>query len=96
MALYYSIGRFEARLAATHRDAYLQGIGGDTTEDVYFGDHTQMDLKMSFDATDNLSIFGEVQNINDETRREYQGISRRLFADEVYSWTALVGATYGF
>jgi TonB-dependent receptor len=96
LALYYTIGRFEARLAASYRDAYLQGIGGDKTEDVYFGEHTQLDLKLSFDATDSLSIFGEVQNINDETRREYQGISSRLFADEVYSWTALVGATYAF
>jgi TonB-dependent receptor len=96
VALYFSFGRFEARLAATYRDAYLEAIGGDTTEDVYFGDHTQLDFKLSFEASDNLSIFGEVQNINDETRREYQGRSSRMFADEIYSWTALVGATYAF
>jgi TonB-dependent receptor len=96
VALYYAIGRFEARLAATYRDAYLEGIGDDVTEDVYFGEHTQVDLKLTFDASDNLSIFGEMQNINDESRREYQGISSRLFADEIYSWTALVGATYAF
>jgi TonB-dependent receptor len=96
VALYYAIGRFEARVAATYRDAYLEGIGDDVTEDVYFGEHTQVDLKLTFDASDNLSIFGEMQNINDESRREYQGISSRLFADEIYSWTALVGATYAF
>jgi TonB-dependent receptor len=96
VALYYTTGRFEARIAASYRSDYLEAIGGDKTEDVYFGDHTQIDLKLSFDATDNLSIFGEVQNINDETRREYQGRSSRLFADEIYSWTALVGATYAF
>lgn len=95
-AVYYSFGRFEARIAATYRDSYLEGIGGDKSEDVYFGEHTQLAFKLSFDASDNLSIFGEVQNINDETRREYQGVSSRLFADEVYSWTALVGATYAF
>jgi hypothetical protein len=55
-----------------------------------------MDFKLSFEATDSLSIFGEIQNINDESRREYQGRSSRLFADEIYSWTALVGATYAF
>jgi len=37
-----------------------------------------------------------VQNINDESRREYQDISSRLVADEIYSWTALVGMTYAF
>jgi len=95
-AVYYSIGRFEARIAATYRSSYLEGIGGDKTEDVYFGDHTQLAFKLSFEASDNLSLFGEVQNINSETRREYQGVSSRLFADEVYSWTALAGATYAF
>ncbi len=95
-SLFYTIGRFETRLAVTYRDAYLQGIGGDLTEDVYFAEHTQVDLKVTFDATDKLSIFGEVQNINDESRGEYQGISSRLFADEIYSWTALLGMTYAF
>jgi TonB-dependent receptor len=95
-ALFYTIGRFETRLAVTYRDGYLEGIGGDVTEDVYFAEHTQVDLKMTYDATDKLSIFGEVQNINDESRGEYQGVSSRLFADEIYSWTALLGVTYAF
>jgi len=96
LTLYYTIGRFEARLAANYRDEYLAGIGGDVTEDVYWDAHTQVDLKLTFDASDSLSIFGEVQNINDESRREYQDISSRLVADEIYSWTALVGMTYAF
>ena len=96
VTLYYSIGRFEARLAANYRDEYLAGIGGDVTEDVYWDEHTQVDIKLTFDASDSLSIFGEVQNINDESRREYQDISSRLLADELYSWTALVGMTYAF
>ncbi len=96
IALYYTMGRFEARLAAKYRDGYLQSIGGDLTEDVYFDERTQVDVKLIFDATDKLTIFGEVQNINDESRGEYQGISSRLFADEIYSWTALVGASYAF
>jgi TonB-dependent receptor len=96
VTLYYSIGRFEARLAANYRDEYLAGIGRDVMGDVYWDEHTQLDLKLTFDASDSLSIFGEVQNINDESRLEYQGISSRLLADEIYSWTALVGMTYAF
>lgn len=95
-AVYYAIGSFEGRIAATYRDAYLEGIGGNTDEDVYFGERTQVDLKLSYDATENLSMFGELQNINDASRREYQGISSRMFADEIYSWTALIGASYAF
>ena len=96
VALYYTTGRFEVRIAATYRDEYLQEVGGDTSEDIYFDDHTQVDLKLSYEATDALSLFGEFKNINDETRREYQSVSSRIAADELYSWTALFGATYSF
>ncbi len=95
-AVYYTIGPFEARVAATYRDDYLQEIGGDNDEDVYFGERTQVDVKLSYAPTDRWSFFGEVQNINDASRREYQGDAGRLFADELYSWTALIGATVTF
>src|SRR5690606_39253393 len=36
VAVFYAIGPFEARVAATYRDDYLQSIGEDVTEDVYF------------------------------------------------------------
>ncbi len=74
----------------------MQSIGGELTDDVYFAERTQVDFKLIFDATNNLSIFGEVQNINDESRGEHQGISSRMFADEIYSWTALLGMSYAF
>ncbi|ANO52591.1 TonB-dependent receptor [Woeseia oceani] len=96
VALFYALGRFEARVAVSYRDAYLQGIGGDSSEDVYFDERTQVDLKVSFDATERFSLFGELQNINDASRREYQGRPSRLYADEIYSWTALFGASYAF
>lgn len=95
-ALFYTIGGFEARLAANYRDHYLQSIGGDSTEDVYFGKRTQVDFKVSYKASDNMSVFAEWQNLNDASRREWQGTSGRLFADEIYSWTALAGVTYTF
>ena len=95
-ALFYRFLRFEARLAANYRDAYLQSIGGDLTEDVYFAERTQIDLKLTYDASENVSLFAEIQNIDDESRREFQGVSSRLFADEIYGWTGLIGATYAF
>ena len=95
-AIFYAIGPLEARVAASYRDDYLQEIGGDGTEDVYFGERTQVDVKLSYAPTDRWSFFGEVQNVNDDSRREFQGVSSRLFADEIYSWTALVGVTATF
>ncbi len=95
-AVYYAIGPFEIRAAATYRDDYLQEIGGNNEEDVYFGERTQVDVKFSYAPTDRWSFFGEVQNVNDASRREFQGNASRLFADELYSWTTLVGASVTF
>lgn len=96
LSVFYAIGSLEARVALTYRDSYLDGIGGSTLNDIYADERTQVDFKLSYDATENLSFFGEVQNINDATRREYQSVSSRLAADELYSWTALLGASYAF
>ena len=96
VALFYGIGRFEARLAAKYRDAYLQSLGGDLTEDVYFGERTQIEFKLIYIISDKVSIFGEVQNIGDESRREWQGVPNHLFADEIYGWTSLFGMSYFF
>lgn len=95
-ALFYGIGRFEARLAAKYRDAYLQSISDDLAQDVYFGERTQIDFKVNYIISDKVSIFGEVQNISDASRREWQGVPNHLFADEIYGWTTLFGMSYFF
>jgi hypothetical protein len=46
------------------------------------------------DTIGNVAVFYAIGRF--EARREFQGRSSRLFADEIYSWTALVGATYAF
>jgi TonB-dependent receptor len=95
-SLFFVYRRFEVRVAMNYRDEYLQSIGGDLTEDVYFAEHTQFDLKLAYDASENLSLFAEVQNLNDESRGEFQRVSSQMFADEIYSWTALAGFTFEF
>jgi len=96
LTVYYISGPFEARVAATFRDDYLDSIGGNDKEDIYFDARTQWDFKTSYNVSDNFTVFGQVQNISDASRREYQGISSRLAADESYSWTTLFGVSANF
>ncbi len=95
-ALFYAKGPFEARVAVTFRDDYLEAIGSDTDGDSYFDARAQWDFKMSYNVSDRFTVFGQMQNFTDSSRREYQGISSRLLADEAYSWTAMFGINANF
>jgi len=96
VALYYAKGPFEARVAVTYRDDYLIAVGTSLDTDEYFDDRAKWDFKTSYNLTDNFTVFGTVKNFTDASRREYQGVSSRLLADEIYSWTGLFGVSANF
>lgn len=70
---FYERGNFEARLAWNQRDRFLQtavGFGGEPT---YVQDYEQVDARVSYGISDNLSVFLEGVNITDE---KYQKVGR--------------------
>ena len=96
-ALFYEWAGFEARLAYTYYSTYLDAIGDDESQDLYFDDRGQLDFKASYQFTDNLNLFVEVLNINDAPLRMFSGRqSGRLAENEIYSWNALAGVQVKF
>jgi TonB-dependent receptor len=66
---FYDKGGFQIRGAVNWRDTYLLGLGqgqGGTfgAEPVYVDKQLQVDASTSYDITDQISVFGEVTNIN--------------------------------
>jgi TonB-dependent receptor len=66
---FYDKGGFQIRAAVNWRDTYLLGLGqgqGGTfgAEPVYVDKQLQVDASTSYDITDQISVFGEVTNIN--------------------------------
>ena len=96
-ALFYERAGFEARLAYTYYSTYLDAIGDDTFQDLYFDERGQLDFKASYDFTDNVSAFLEVLNMTDEPLRFFSGKnSGRLAENEIYSWNAVAGVQVTF
>ncbi|QYU68943.1 TonB-dependent receptor [Leptolyngbya sp. 15MV] len=95
-ALFYEKGPFEARVALSYRSPYLESIGGNADEDVYFDRRTQWDAKASYRITDSLELFGSVSNFTTTSRREFQGISSRRLAEELYGPTFNFGVSANF
>lgn len=95
-ALFCERGPFEARVAFSYRSPYLESIGTDADEDVYFDRRIQWDAKASYRMTEAVEVFGSVSNFTTTSRREYQGIRARRFAEELYGPTFNFGVSANF
>jgi TonB-dependent receptor len=89
----YEKGPFSVRLSATYRDEYLDELGGSADEDRYVKDHLQVDLSSSLRVTDNVRVYAQFVNLNDEPYVAFQKGPNddRLLQYEEYSWTAKLG-----
>jgi TonB-dependent receptor len=96
-ALFYERSGFEARVAYTYYSTYLDAVGDDVSQDLYFDDRGQLDFKASYQFTEHFNAFVEVLNINDAPLRMYSGKeSGRLAENEIYSWNAIAGIQMKF
>ena len=89
----YDSGPLSIRLTAAYRDEFLDELEGSPEEDRYVRDHLQIDLTANYDVTENIEVYTQFLNLNDEPFVAFQrgpGASRLLQYEE-YSWTARVG-----
>jgi len=92
--LFYQAGRLEAALSWHHTGKAVQGLGADADADTYDDDYRRLDAKASYALTDNLEVFVDLQNLNDEVLREYQGGRRDWLTNyERYGRTYYVGVS---
>ncbi len=71
--LFYQKYGIEGVVAYHYTSAYLDTVGANPSLNTYFNRFRRLDAKVSYALTDNLSVFIEGQNLNDETLWEYQG-----------------------
>ncbi|WP_143873295.1 TonB-dependent receptor [Catenovulum sediminis] len=78
---YYEKDGFQARLAYNWRDEFLQRFGQNTlstTEPTIVDAYSQLDLTVSYDLNDELSVFLEGINITDEAYRSHGRYANQL------------------
>jgi len=96
-ALFWERSGLEARLAYTYYSTYLDELGDDETQDLYFDKRGQLDFKTSYALTDHLNVFFEWHNITDEPLRFFSGKeSGRLAENEIYGWNIVGGVQVKF
>lgn len=92
--LFYQQGRLEAALSYHHTGRAIQGLGSSDDADTWDDDYRRLDAKASYALTDNLEVFVDLQNLNDEVLREYQGGHRDWLTNyERYGRTYYLGVS---
>ncbi|NNL48456.1 MAG: TonB-dependent receptor, partial [Acidimicrobiia bacterium] len=94
---YYEREDWGVRLAYIYRGEYfLESDGSFIGEDRMVGDRDRLDLSASWRPMENLRIRGEIFNLTDETRMEYQGVKSRVRDLRYVGRTYTIGATFRF
>ncbi|WP_230291145.1 TonB-dependent receptor [Croceicoccus sp. Ery5] len=85
---YYEKYGVQARLAYTYRDNFLQVASGRNGEPEYFDSYGQLDASLSYDIFENLTVYADVINLNNEKEfiysvsadrtKEYRQTGRRV------------------
>ncbi|MCF0041289.1 TonB-dependent receptor [Dyadobacter fanqingshengii] len=76
--------RFSARLSANYTAAYLDALGGEDFDDIYYDKQFFLDANAAYKITKNLRLFAEANNLTNQPLRYYQSISARTVQAEYY------------
>jgi TonB-dependent receptor len=92
--LFYQKGIVDATIAYHHTGRALLALGGTRNEDQFNDDLRRLDAKLTLNLTDNISVFGEAQNLTDEPTRQYQAGNRDwVIQNERYGRAYALGAS---
>lgn len=95
-SLEYAIGRFKAKISYTYRSEYLEGLDVDYTFDDIYGASENVDLETSYEVSDKLKVFMNIDNLTERPQISYQGFSFNPEDSTFYTYRLTAGASYSF
>ncbi|MFK7956898.1 MAG: TonB-dependent receptor [Lysobacterales bacterium] len=95
--LYWQSDRFDVQAVYKTRSQYFQGFARDTTARVrYVDDYETLDLRLSYDVTDNVRLSLEGINVLSEPRVDFRGIVGDVVQTLEYGPRVFFGAQVRF
>jgi TonB-dependent receptor len=91
---FYDKGQWQARIAYNWRDEFLNGTRNNSPH--YTEAFGQLDLRLGWLPTDNLTVFLEGINVTDESQRIYNRFSNQFTDANQFGARWAVGARYNF
>ena len=87
---------FSARASWNFHGKYIDAVGETAAEDVYYDNHTQLDVNVSQRLTKNLRLYVDVLNLTNAPLRYYYGSANRPIQEEYYRPWAFFGLRANF
>jgi len=91
---FYENDRWAARVAYNWRDEFLNGTRNSSPQ--YTEEFGQWDMRVNFNATDNLNVFLEGINVTNESQRIYNRYANMFTDANQFEARWAVGARYAF
>lgn len=91
IALSYQKYGFSAQLSLNYHSKYIDIVGEDSQNDIYYDDHVQLDFSANQQILSGLSAYVQILNLTDAPLRYYIGDTKRPIQREFYSWWVQAG-----
>jgi TonB-dependent receptor len=95
-SLSYETKKLVLRASLNYASDYIDEIGGDSFNDLFYDRQTFLDVNASYAFTPQWRIYAEANNLTNQPLRYYQGIRERTLQEEYYNARFNVGIKYDF
>ena len=75
---------------------YIDSVGETAAEDVYYDNHTQLDVSLSQRVTRHIRVYADFLNLTNAPLRYYLGVPNRPIQEEYYKWWTMLGVKVNF
>lgn len=96
LSLWYEKYGFSAKASWNFHGKYIDAVGETAAEDVYYDNHTQLDVSLSQRLTRRMRVYADFLNLTNAPLRYYLGVPTRPIQEEYYKWWAMFGVKMNF
>jgi len=93
-ALTFDYRGFTSRASLNYNGSFLDGVAGESRNDIVQLERAQLDVNASYQLNDNFRIFAEFMNVTNAPSINYQGIPERISAFAYFGWWNRFGISY--
>ncbi|PPK87731.1 TonB-dependent receptor [Neolewinella xylanilytica] len=84
-SLGYDTGKLTTRVSFNYASDFVEEVGEESFEDVYYDRVTYLDVNVNFAATPRLTLYANANNLLNQPLRYFQGIPSRTYQGEYYN-----------
>jgi TonB-dependent receptor len=96
VGLSYEKHGFAAKISANFHGEFIEEVGDDADEDIYYADNLQIDLSASYTMKNNIRLYADVTNITNTPLVYFVGDPEFPIQQELYSFGVRAGIKVDF